>query len=145
MSQKKSDLYIIVVGCGRLGTYLANSLSRDGYSVVVIDKDEKALSNLAEDFGGFRIEADAVEIQTLIKANIERADVVVTTTNDDNTNILIAQVAKTIYKVEKVVARLYDLNRQRVYEQLDIITVNPTLLSARRFEEIITGEEQGAI
>lgn len=137
------DEYIIIVGCGRLGSHLASLLSKSRKSVVVIDKEEKSFGRLSEDFSGFTIEADAIEIDTLLQAKIDKADVVVTTTNDDNTNIMIAQIAKSIYGVPKVIARLFEPSRQKVYEELEIETLCPTVLSAIEFKNIIVEEEMG--
>jgi trk system potassium uptake protein TrkA len=110
--------------------------------VVVVDKDTEAFESLSENFGGFTIEADAIEDQVLRDANIERADVLAATTDDDNTNIMIAQIAKTVYNVPKVIARLHDPNRQKVYQQLDIDTVSPTTLSAKEFQRLIIEEDK---
>jgi trk system potassium uptake protein TrkA len=135
--KNKSDEYIIVIGCGRLGSHLASLLSRDGCSVVIIDKDEKSFSSLEQDFGGFTIEADGIEDEVLREAKIDQADVLVATTDDDNANIMIAQIAKVVYKVPKVIARLHDPNRYKIYQELDIETVSPTILSALEFQNII--------
>lgn len=140
-NRKDKDEYIIIVGCGRLGSHLARLLSKDRKSVVVIDKREHSFHRLSEEFSGFTIEADAIEIDTLLRAKIDKADVVVTTTNDDNTNIMIAQIAKTVYKVPKVIARLFEPSRQQVYEELDIETLCPTILSAVALTNIIVGDE----
>lgn len=141
-NKKVNNEYIIIVGCGRLGSHLCRLLSKERKSVVVIDREEYAFHRLSEDFSGFTIESDATEIDTLLMAKIDRADVVVTTTNDDNTNIMIAQIAKTIYKVPKVIARLYEPARQKVYEELDIETLCPTTLSAEALNKIIVGTER---
>lgn len=139
--KKNNDEYIIIIGCGRLGSHLASLLSKAGKSIVIIDKDQQAFRKLSEDFSGFTIEADATEEDTLLEAKIDKADVLVATTNDDNTNIMVAQIAKTIYKVPKVIARLFEPARQRVYEELDIDTICPTILSAIEFRNIIIGKE----
>lgn len=141
MKINKKDEYIIIVGCGRLGSHLASLLSEERKSVVVIDNNEQSFNRLSENFSGFTIEADAIEEETLLEAKIDKADVVVTTTNDDNTNVMIAQIAKTIYKVPKVIARLFDPSRQKIYEGLDIDTICPTILSAIEFKNIIIGLE----
>jgi trk system potassium uptake protein TrkA len=135
------DEYIIIVGCGRLGSHLARLLSKARKSVVVIDKNEYAFHRLSDDFSGFTIEADAIEIDTLLRAKIDKANIVVTTTNDDNTNLMIAQIAKSIYKVPKVIARLFEPSRQQVYEELDIETLCPTILSAVALKDNIIGHE----
>ncbi len=141
--RNKTDEYIIVIGCGRLGSHLASLLSRDGCSVVIIDKDVNSFEGLEQDFGGFTIEADGIEDEVLRNAKIEQADVLVATTDDDNANIMIAQIAKSIYKVPKVIARLHDPNRYKIYKELDIETVSPTLLSAIEFQNIIARDFAG--
>lgn len=131
------DEYIIIIGCGRLGSHLANLLSASKKSVVIIDKDEKSFNRLDSNFSGFTIEADAVELQILKDAKIDKADIVVAVTNDDNTNIMVSQIAKRIYNTPKVIARLIEPNKQKIYENLDIITICPTILSAKEFSKII--------
>jgi len=139
---RDKDEYIIIVGCGRLGGHLASLLSEERKSVVIIDREETAFSKLSEDFSGFTMEADAIEMETLIRARIERADVVVATTDDDNTNIMIAQIAKEIYQVPKVIARLFELAREAVYHEFGIETICPTVLSAEAFRDIISGSDR---
>ncbi|AOT69045.1 potassium channel family protein [Geosporobacter ferrireducens] len=140
-TKQERDEYIIIVGCGRLGSHLARLLSKARKSVVVIDKNEYAFHRLSNDFSGFTLEADAIEIDSLLRAKIDKADVVVATTDDDNTNVMIAQIAKTIYHVPKVIARLFEPSRQQIYEQLDIETLCPTILSAEALRNNIIGEE----
>jgi trk system potassium uptake protein TrkA len=132
-----SSRYIVIVGCGRLGSHLANELSLGGDSLVVIDKWEGAFSKLDESFSGFTIEADATELEEMHKAKVDQADVFVAVTNDDNTNIMLAQMAKSILGVEKVIARLFDPSRQRTYEELGVETISPMVLSARAFKQSI--------
>ncbi|MGM0379304.1 MAG: potassium channel family protein [Bacillota bacterium] len=140
---KNKERYIIIVGCGRLGSHLANSLSRAKQSVVIIDQNKESFSKLNNSFSGFKLEADAIEIDTLENAKINRADVVVTATNDDNTNIMIAQIAKKIYNVNHVIARLAEPSRKKVYQELEIETICPTILSAEEFKKIIVHKERG--
>lgn len=139
---KNKERYIIIVGCGRLGSHLANSLSKAEQSVVIIDQDKASFRKLDNSFSGFKLEADAIEIDTLENAKINRADVVVTATNDDNTNIMIAQIAKKIYNVPHVIARLAEPSRKEVYQELEIETICPTILSAEEFKKIIVQEER---
>jgi len=141
MLNKKKDEYIIIVGCGRLGGSIANLLSKEGKSIVVIDKKESSFTKLSDDFSGFILEANAIELDTLLRAKIDKADVVVAATNDDNTNIMIAQIARLIYKVPKVITRLYEPAREEVYKNLDIDTICPTNLSALEFKNIIINNE----
>jgi trk system potassium uptake protein TrkA len=125
--------YIIIVGCGRLGAILANQLSRLGRNVVVIDRDASAFENLSTEFSGFRITGDAAELLILRQAKIGEADCLLAVTRHDNVNLMVAQVAKTIFQVPKVIARVFDPRREKVYRQFDIETICPTQLSADIF------------
>jgi trk system potassium uptake protein len=86
----KNSRFILIVGCGRLGSRLANQLSRDGNSVVVIDKDETTFSNLSPDFSGFRVNGDATQMVVLKEAKLKKADVLIATTHEDNVNLMVA-------------------------------------------------------
>jgi trk system potassium uptake protein TrkA len=125
--------YIIVVGCGRLGSMLANKLSSLGSSVVVIDQDETAFKKLSIEFSGFQVSGNAAELAVLRRAKIEKADCLLATTQHDNVNFMVAQVAKTVFGVPRVVARIYDPSREQVYHQFGIETICPTKLSAEAF------------
>jgi len=125
--------YIVVVGCGRLGSMLANQLSTLGSNVVVIDRDEAAFKNLSIEFSGFQVLGDAVELSVLRRAKIDKADCFLAVTRHDNVNVMVAQVAKTVYGVPKVMARVFDPQREQVYRQFGIETICPTKLSADVF------------
>ncbi len=129
----KNSLYILIVGCGRLGSYLANQLSRVGHSVVVIDKDEATFNELSPDFSGFRIEGDATQMGVLKEAKLMRADVVFATTHEDNVNLMVAQVARKVFNVPQVLARVFDPRRDQVFDQLGIETICPTSVAAEMF------------
>ncbi len=134
----KNSRFILIVGCGRLGSQLANQLSRDGNSVVVIDKDEATFSNLSPDFSGFRVNGDATRMVVLKEAKLKKADVLIATTHEDNVNLMVAQVARKIFSVPHVLARVFDPKREEFYAQLDIDTVCPTSLGANLFLQAIT-------
>ena len=89
--------YIVIVGCGRLGSHLANQLSRNGNSVVIIDIDESSFCQLSPEFSGFRVEGDATQVAVLHGAKIKQADVLIATTHEDNANMMIGQVAKKVF------------------------------------------------
>ncbi|MDY6824547.1 MAG: TrkA family potassium uptake protein [Thermodesulfobacteriota bacterium] len=129
----KNSLYIIIVGCGRLGSYLANQLSRVGHSVVVIDADEQTFHNLSPDFSGFRVEGDATRIAVLKEAKLKQADVFFATTHWDNVNLMVAQIARKLFHVPHVLARVYDPHREEMYNQLGIETICPTSVAAEMF------------
>ena len=129
----KPNRYIVIIGCGRLGSHLANQLSRGGDSVVVIDRSEEAFRNLSADFSGFRLEGDATRMSVLREAKVNRADILIATTHEDNVNLMAAQVARRIFAVSHVLARVFDPRREAVYAQLGIETVCPTSLAAGMF------------
>jgi len=126
-------LYVIIIGCGRLGSYLANRLSHDGHSVVVIDLNDSALEALSAEYSGFRMEGDATEIDLLKQAKIDKADFFIATTGDDNVNLMVAQMAKKLFQVPRVMARVFQPKREKVYLDLGIETVCPTSIAADVF------------
>ena len=133
----QNNRYIVVVGCGRLGCHLANHLSKEGNLVVVIDKDEATFSDLTPDFSGFRINGDATHMAVLKQAKLKNADVLIATTHDENVNLMVAQVAKKIFSVPHVLARVFDPKREEIYDQLQVDTICPTSVAAEIFLETI--------
>jgi trk system potassium uptake protein TrkA len=129
--------YIVIVGCGRLGGALANQLSKSGQKVVVIDQRESAFDKLAVDFSGFKLVGDAVELHILKEAKIHQADSLFATTTSDNTNLMVAQVAKTVFNIPHVVARVFDPDREAVYGDFGIQTISPTKLSTEAFLKVL--------
>lgn len=125
--------YIIIAGCGRLGQVLAHRLSLEGNSIVVIDNDAESFGFLSSDFSGFTIEGDATEVSVLLKAKVDKADMFFATTNNDNVNLMVSQVAKSVYNVPKVMARVKNPNREVIFHNLNIDTICPTLLAADEF------------
>jgi trk system potassium uptake protein TrkA len=125
--------YVVIVGCGRLGALLANRLSSLGSSVVVIDRDERAFNNLSTEFSGFQVTGDAAELAILRRAKIEKADCLLAITRHDNVNLMVAQVARIVFQVPKVMARVFDPSREAVYREFGIETICPTSLSAEVF------------
>ncbi|WP_373500825.1 TrkA family potassium uptake protein [Desulfococcus sp.] len=134
--------YIVIVGCGRLGSHLANQLSRGGDSVVVIDRDHATFGNLSADFSGFRVEGDATQMSVLREARLNRADILIATTHKDNINLMAAQVARRIFGVSHVLARVFDPRREAVYTRLGIDTICPTSLAAGMFLAAVSGESK---
>jgi len=129
----KNNCYIVIVGCGRLGLHLANQLSRDGNSVVVIDKLETTFNDLSSDFSGFKIVGDATHVSVLREAKIKNADVLIATTHFDNVNLMVAQVARRVFDVPHVLARVFDPKREEVYAKLGVNTICPTSVAAELF------------
>lgn len=128
--KEKKETHTIIIGCGRLGASLAGSLSEQGENVVVIDKEEASFRKLSSGYGGLTLVGDATDVSVLKEAGIEKADVVVSVTDYDNTNIMVGQIAKELYQIPKVVCRLYDPERECVYHEFEIETICPSVLSA---------------
>ena len=135
-----------MIGCGRLGANLANTLSDNGGNVLIIDKNKDAFRKLAPSFGGLSIAGDATDLDVLQEAQISRASVVVAVTDSDNANIIVAQIARELFHIRRVIARLYDPERECVYREFGIDTICPAVLSAKEIDKILseTGLSQGA-
>jgi len=114
---------IIVVGCGRVGAELAPSLARAGHQVTVIDKNQGAFRRLGEGFEGRVIHGSGFDRDDLQAAGVADADALAAVTSGDNTNILTARIAREVFDVDHVVARIYDPRRALIYERLGIPTV----------------------
>ena len=118
-------------------------LTLERKNIVIIDKNKEAFSKLSNNFSGFTYESNAIEEYALIKANIKNTDVLLATTEDDNANLMIAQIAKKIYGVPTVIARVFDPNREEIYKSFGIETISPTRLLADKFNSIL--EEKGGL
>ena len=128
---------IIVVGCGRVGSQLATMLSVEGHNVTVIDKEEDAFRRLGGTFNGVTLVGLGFDEEVLEEAGIREADAFAAVTNLDNTNLMAAEVARKIFGVHHVVARLYNPVRERTYQQLDLDYVCGTSLVAESLMEKI--------
>lgn len=111
------------MGCGRVGTLLAERLSHLGHSVAVVDQSDSAFARLPVGFTGLKVTGIGFDRDTLEKAGIARADAFAAVSSGDNSNILAARVARETYGVDRVVARIYDPRRAEVYQRLGIPTV----------------------
>ena len=142
---RKDEKYTVIVGCGRLGASLANAISDAESSVMMVDQDERAFRKLDAAYGGLTLVGDATDVAVLRSAQIERADTVVSVTNDDNTNIMVAQISCNLYHIPNVVCRLYDPEREVVYREFGIDTICPTVLSTREIDRLLGHEREAAV
>jgi len=117
---------IIIVGCGRLGAALANRLSEGGHEVVIVDRTEKSFSKLAPTYSGYKVVGNAVEATTLEEAEVTEATDLFAFTTHDATNLMVAQMASEVYKVEGVIARIYDPINEAIYADFGVKTISPT-------------------
>lgn len=116
-------MHVIVVGCGRVGAGLARAIEEHGHSVAVIDRRAKAFGRLHAGFSGRTVVGVGFDRDRLRTAGIEEASAVAAVTSGDNSNILVARVAREVFGVERVVARIYDPRRAAIYERLGIPTI----------------------
>lgn len=131
---------VIIMGCGRVGSRLANLLDSEGHEVTVIDTKSRSFRRLREDFGGTTVLGTGIDEDVLVRAGIEQADVFVATTEGDNRNLMSAQIAQKVFNVPVAVARVYDPGRSEIYEKLGLKTYCPTLVGARLLHEMILGK-----
>ena len=120
------------MGCGRVGSTLAQSLENRGHTVAVIDVNGEAFRRLGADFQGLTVTGIGFDRDILTTAGIERADAFAAVSNGDNSNIIAARVARETFGVDRVVARIYDAKRAEVYERLGIPTVATVRWTADR-------------
>ncbi len=131
---------VIVVGCGRVGSQLANMLSDNGNNVCCIDRSPDAFANLGRNFNGSTIQGVGFDEDVLIRAGVETCDVLAAVTQYDNANLMCAEVASRLFDVPHVVARLYNPDHERAYMQLGIDYVCGTSLVAEDvFSKIVVG------
>ena len=128
---------IVILGCGRVGATLASWMDKAGHKVSVIDFSSDAFQRLSPDFQGETLVGNGVDEEVLIRAGIKDADAFAAVTNGDNRNIMASQIAKEIFKVKKVVCRIYDPLREEIYQELGLETICPTKVGARLIFEAI--------
>ncbi|MCE3553893.1 TrkA family potassium uptake protein [Pseudonocardia sp. RS11V-5] len=130
-------MYVVIMGCGRVGASLAAGLERLGHEVSVVDRDVQAFRRLGTDFRGRQVVGFGFHREVLIEAGIEKADAFAAVSSGDNSNILSARVARETFGVERVVARIYDAKRAAVYERLGIPTVATVPWTTDRFMRMV--------
>ncbi len=126
---------IVIIGCGRLGAQLANLFSEQHKNVLIIDQKADHFRKLSPAYGGLTLEADATDVAVLEEIHLNPNTQLIVVTNNDNINIMVAQMAKHLFKVKQVIARLYDPEHACVYEEFGIKTICPVILSAKAIEE----------
>lgn len=130
---------VIVMGCGRVGSQVSVLLSHRGHDVTVIDhRDADALTRLGPNFKGRVINGLGFDRQVLIEAGIEKAEAFVAASASDNANIVGARIARNVFHVPRVVARMYDPRRAEIYQRLGLMTISSTDLGVRQIYELVT-------
>ncbi len=139
-------MFVLVVGAGRVGSSVATAALRQGHTVSVLDEDPMSHERLDvelgrswEEAGGQFTIGTAMELDALVEAGIDRADVFIASTNGDNTNLVIAQIAKRRFDVEKVVARVLDPRRAAWYAEQGLETICPTQIAIEQLQHAAFG------
>jgi len=130
-------MYIVIMGCGRVGSQLAMVLGLEGHNICVIDKNPEAFRRLGKAFQGKKIVGIGFDEDILKEAEIERADAFIAVTNGDNHNIVGALTAKNKFRVPKVIARIYDPKREKLYQHLGVQTISSTGWAANKIKDLI--------
>lgn len=116
-------MYIVIIGCGRTGSQLAGILSGKGHDVVVVDKNKENFNDLSTEFSGFTVEGDGLEYDVLENAGIDKADILLLTTGDDNTNYMITQIGRQIYDVSSILVRIVEPTKEKMYRDISRVEI----------------------
>lgn len=136
---------IIIIGCGKVGAKFAEVLSEDGHDVVVVSNDKNEFKALKPDFKGITVTGVPIDQDVLKQAGIGSADAFAAVTPDDNVNIMACQVAKEIFKVPRVIARIYNPEREQVFHHFGLDTICPTNLTVDVLRSKILGESENSL
>jgi len=130
---------VIIMGCGRVGAQLASILDKEGHQVTMMDVDSYSFRRLPPDFSGTALIANGVNQEALEKAGIKEADAFVAVTQGDNRNIMACQIAKHIFRVPRVLCRIYDPLRRDIYVKLGLNALSPTTIFAEMLKQQLEG------
>jgi trk system potassium uptake protein TrkA len=133
---------VVIMGCGRVGAWLARLLDAEGHSVTVLDMDSYSFRRLTfprhlPEFKGVALVGNGIDQESLKRAGIEQADAFFALTQGDNRNVMACQIAKHIFNVPRVICRIYDPLRQELYSNLGLETISPTTLFAQVLKEML--------
>lgn len=128
---------VIIIGCGRVGAGLAKNLSIQGIDVAVIDKDPLSFSALGPVFKGKNFVGIGFDRQVLSEAGIEQTDALAAVTASDEANLVAARMAKVVFKVPRVAARVYEPQKAKIYRRMGIQTISPVTLGIDRLTSML--------
>jgi trk system potassium uptake protein TrkA len=128
---------IIVVGCGRVGAGLTRALSLRGHAITVVDRDPTAFERLGPLYKGETITGTGIDRDVLVKAGIERADGLASVTASDETNVVVARIAKEVFGVPRIVARVYDPQKAEIYRRLGLQIISPVAWGINQIADLL--------
>ncbi len=130
-------MYIIIIGCGELGSRLAQELSLSN-DVVVIDERPGALRSLGSNFNGKTFVGDGLDVNILKEAGIERAEALFVLTGNEDLNVVIGQLAKKMFKVKKVIIQMFSFSKEEMFGKKGLVIINRNRLFLDRFKEALS-------
>ncbi len=132
-------MYVIVVGGGKLGFYLASALLSEGHEVLVLEKDPRRCEFICEQLGSVATRGDGCEARTLADVGADRADILAAVTDEDEDNLVACQVAKHKFRVARTIARISNPKNERLFKKLGIdVTVSGTNVILEHIEEEVS-------
>lgn len=134
---------ILVIGCGMVGSALANTLDARGHDVSVVNGSEEKFGMLSAEFGGFTTTGVPIDTDVLKRAGIDTCDALFAVTAEDDMNIMVAQIAKTTFNVPKIFARITDIKKGEVFERLGVNVICPTKLTVTAACAAVDEPEEG--
>ena len=135
---------VVIVGCGRTGSGVAKQLAAEGWDVTCVDEDESALGRLGSWQGGFVV-GHGMDLEVLERAGIADADAAVVSTDGDNSNVVIGQVAQRRYQLGCVVVRILDPRRAEFYAERGLQTVCPTKTAIATLTDIVRASSEAPV
>lgn len=136
---------ILIIGCGRVGAGLAESMMLRRHEVTIVDKDPLAFERLGTAFKGQKVVGIGFDRDVLVRAGIERSDGLAAVTASDEANVVAARMARQIFHVPRVVARLYDPRQAEIYKHLGLQTIAPTSWGINRIADMLLRSEMDVI
>lgn len=131
---------VVILGCSRVGALVASQLVSKGNEVSVIDQDPSSFRRLGKEFSGKTILGIGIDTEALKRAGVDEADAFIAVTNDDNTNLMAAQLVREKFKTPKILLRVYGFKRAQAFKELGLNIVCPTIDSAKKIEEFLQGK-----
>ncbi len=136
---------ILIIGCGRVGSGLAKTLGMRGHQVTVVDSDPRSFEKLGKNFKGKTFVGIGFDHDVLVQAGIKNADALAAVTESDEANVVAARMAKKVFKVPRVAARVYDPRKAEIYRRFGLQIISPVTLAVNRMAELMTFSQMASV
>ncbi|MCJ7497802.1 MAG: TrkA family potassium uptake protein [candidate division Zixibacteria bacterium] len=128
---------IVIFGCSLVGSLLANQLMAKGNEVSIIDQNPNSFKRLDKEFRGKTILGIGIDEEALKSAGIDKAEAFIAVTNEDNTNLMAAQLVRGKFNTPKILLRVYDPKRAQAFKELDLNIICPTVDTTEKIENLL--------